>query len=124
MSGGFMFGRTRNVRSGHLTLGVLMPANRRWDAKRDGNEASIVTALEAAGAVVYRQLPVDLLVRLPRDPAGVLRCLEVKMPGASITRKDRKDQQEFCATTGTAYVTSPEAALSALGLLTAVTVTE
>ncbi len=95
-----------------------MPANRRWDAKRDANEKPIVEALEAAGCGVWKDLPVDLLIRRPTDPPGVLRCVEVKMPGANPKRKDRQRQQDFCAATGTAYATTPEDALRAIGAIT------
>jgi hypothetical protein len=93
-----------------------VPANRRWDAKRDANEPDVIAALERAGCGVWRDLPVDLLIRVPGDPPGVLRCMEVKMPGANPGRKDRKRQHEFCIETGAQYVTTPEEALAAVGV--------
>lgn len=96
-------------------------ANRRWNAQRDANEPDIVDAIEAAGCQVWRELPVDLLVRVPRDPPGVLRTLEVKVLQGKrnpkvVLDKRKVAQAEFCRDTGTAYVTSAEQALEALGL--------
>jgi hypothetical protein len=88
--------------------------NRRYDAKRDANEPDIVDALEGIGCQVWRELPVDLLYRLPTDPPSVLRTMEVKEPLASGKPKlDKRqvEQAEFCAETGTPYVTTPEQAV-------------
>lgn len=95
-----------------------MPANRRWDAKRDQSEKPIVEALEAAGLKVWRDLPVDLLVRKDSDPPGILRSLEVKTltaTGKAPKRKDRAKQNEFIAQTGTPVVGTPEQAMEAVG---------
>jgi len=93
----------------------------RYAAKRDQSEPAIVAALEKAGCKVWRNLPVDLLVRVPRDPPGVARLIECKTPkGKDQSLKLRKDQEaqaEFIALTGTAYATNPTEALQALGLL-------
>jgi len=94
-----------------------MPANRRWDAKRDAAEPDIVKALEAAGCTVWRELVVDLIVRVHTDPPGVLRMMEVKTPTPSgkLPRDKRREAQEaFIAATGTPVVGTPEQALSAL----------
>lgn len=94
-----------------------MTANRRWDAKRDLAEPKIVEALEKAGCKVYRELVVDLLVRVPGDPPGVVRAMEVKTPtstGKAPKDKRRKKQMEFIAETGTPYILTPEQALEAI----------
>jgi hypothetical protein len=99
--------------------GTSVPANRRWDARRDENEPEIVEALEAVGVLVYRELPCDLLVRRHSDPPGILRTLEVKVPKASGEAKldkRQKEQAKFVADTGTPYVTTAEQALQALGV--------
>ncbi len=88
-----------------------MAGNRRYDAKRDANEPDIVDALKAAGCDVWRELPVDLLYRLPSDAPGVLRAMEVKVSMSEAKRKDRADQAAFCEATGTPYVTTPEQAV-------------
>ncbi len=91
----------------------------KYAAKRDVSELPIVQALEAAGCYVYRELPVDLLVRVRRDPPGVFRCLECKTPRRTGNfSKDQRQlkQMDFMANTGTTYVTTPEGALAALGL--------
>ncbi len=88
--------------------------------RRDLSEPDIVDALEKAGCKVYRALPVDLLVRVPRDPPGVLRTLECKTnerkDGTAKLDKRQKEQAEFCALTGTPYVTTAEQALREVGL--------
>jgi hypothetical protein len=97
-----------------------MPSNRRHDAKRDQSELPIVHALEQAGCKVYRKLPCDLLVRLPRDPPGVLRILEVKTPtkaGKLRLNKSQAQQAKFVSDTGCPYVVNAEQALQALGLV-------
>ena len=83
-------------------------------AKRDLAEPSVVEALEAAGYMVWRELPCDLLV----FRAGRFYCLEVKTAtksGKTPIRKDRAKQNSFCELTGTPRVTSAEMALRALG---------
>lgn len=97
-----------------------MPGNRRYAAKRDLAEPAVVEAIEAAGCIVYRSLPCDLLIRRHSDPPGMLRTLEVKTPqkrGGIRKRKDQQAQDEFLASTGTPRVTTPEAALAALGVV-------
>jgi hypothetical protein len=91
----------------------------KYAAKRDLSETGIVEALEAAGCKVWRELPVDLLVRLPRDPPGILRVLECKTPRRTGNwSKDQRQlkQMEFIQVTGTKYATTPEQALHAVGL--------
>jgi hypothetical protein len=87
--------------------------------RRDLSEPKIVEALEACGCTVYRKLPVDLLVRVPRDPPGVVRLLECKTPRRTGNwTKDQRQlkQMEDVQVTGTPYVTTAEAALKAVGL--------
>jgi hypothetical protein len=76
-------------------------------AKRDLAEPSIVEALERIGAKVYRALPVDLLV----FHRGRFTCLEVKTPGLSEHKTERKAQREFIAETGCPVVKTAEEAL-------------
>ncbi len=100
-----------------------MPGNRRYDARRDAAEKPIVEALEAAGCQVWRDLPCDLLVRV----RGRWELLEAKTPqpnGKMRNRKDQQEQAEFCAANGVPYVTTPEQALRALGLIYGYTVGE
>lgn len=89
--------------------------------RRDTSEGPLVKALKKAGVKVYKRMPCDLLCRLDRDPPGVLRALEVKTAQGKTPklrlRKDQQEQAEFCATTGTPYVTSDVEALQALGLI-------
>ena len=99
-----------------------MPANRRWDAKRDASEPDIVDALQKAGCTVWRDLPVDLLVRKPGDPPGWLRVMECKTltPTGKVQRaaKGRREAQElFIAATGCPVVGTPEQALEAVGVV-------
>jgi hypothetical protein len=97
-----------------------VPSNRRYAARRDKSEPAIVKALEASGCFVYRELPVDLLVRVPRDPPGVVRLLECKTPRRTGNwTKDARQlkQMEAMQLTGTHYVTTPEGALKAVGLI-------
>lgn len=84
----------------------------RYAAKRDKNEASIITALRAVGCSVMQQsgkgVP-DLLV----GQRGRTLLLEVKMPGESLTPA----QEEFHARWRGApihVVTSVEEALAVL----------
>lgn len=96
-----------------------MPANRRFDAKRDESEPAIVAALRKAGYMVWRELPVDLLVRRSADPPGVLVALEVKTLTSTgkvkrASRGRREAQEAFILTTGTRVVGTPEQALEAL----------
>lgn len=94
---------------------------RLYAKKRDASEPAIVEALEAAGCMVWKHLPADLLVRVPSDKPGVFRVLECKTPRGKTPklrlRKDQQEQAEFCAETGTPYVTSDVEALQALGLI-------
>ena len=86
-------------------------------AKRDANEALIVTALEAAGAKVWRlNQPLDLLVGANRR----FYVLEVKREGEKKPRKDRATQTETiadCQRKGLPVyvVRTPEEALQAIG---------
>ena len=79
-------------------------------AKRDLAEPAIVAALEAAGAVVFRHLPVDLLIHY-RDR---WQLLEIKTPGSHPDARQRA-QQAFLRSTGTKIAKTPEEALRALG---------
>jgi hypothetical protein len=78
--------------------------------KRDIAEPAIVEALQAIGAKVYRDLPVDLLVYY----RGRFHCLEVKTPGLGAHRKERKRQLAFLADTASPIVKTPEEALQAV----------
>ena len=81
-------------------------------AKRDIAEPGIVAALRAVGAFVYlHDSPVDLSVRY----RGVWHWLEVKTPGQSDHRKERKDQQAFIRLHDVPVVTTPTEALIAVG---------
>lgn len=85
----------------------------RYAKKRDANERAVIDALEAAGIAVWQlDRPVDLLAW---DGARLF-LLEVKMPGAKLTR----DQEAFMAhfeLTGVAapvwVVRTPEEAVQA-----------
>jgi hypothetical protein len=95
---------------------------RLYAKKRDASEPAIVEALEAAGCMVWKHLPADLLVRVPSDKPGVFRVLECKTPQGKRNpslRLDKRqtEQAEFVAQTGTPYVTSDVEALQALGLV-------
>lgn len=89
----------------------------RYAQKRDTTEPAIVEALEKAGWQVWRELPVDLLC----FRAGVFKTLECKTPRNKKLdpRKDKRrvKQDAFIAATGTARVTTPEAALAAVGAI-------
>jgi hypothetical protein len=79
-------------------------------AKRDIAEPDIVTALEKIGAKVYRNLPVDLLV----FHRNRFICLEVKTPGRSDHKAERKAQNAFIAETTCRVVKSPQEAIEAI----------
>jgi hypothetical protein len=82
----------------------------RHAAKTDANQAEILKALRSIGiSVEYIKLPVDLLVC---DQQGKTALMEVKMPGAPLT----KDQVEFIARwPGTVHIVhSPEEAVAAV----------
>lgn len=89
-----------------------------WSRHRvDSSQAEIIAALEKAGYEVFRQLPVDLLVR--KRSNGSLALLECKTRTGKRVPKAKLDkrqvaQQEFCERTGTPYVTTAEEALQAL----------
>jgi hypothetical protein len=116
---------TADRRCRWLVFGQPCSLDRRGEAvtrhakRRDLSEPKIVEALEACGCTVYRKLPVDLLVRVPRDPPGVVRLLECKTPRRTGNwTKDQRQlkQMEDVQVTGTPYVTTAEAALKAVGL--------
>lgn len=91
----------------------------RYAKKRDVVEPDIVEALRKAGCMVYRELPCDLLVRVPRDPPGVFRAMECKTPRRTGNwTKDQRQlrQMEFMQVTGTRYITTVEQALAAVRL--------
>jgi hypothetical protein len=85
-------------------------------AKRDQSEQAIVKAVRSAGWHVW-------LIGIPCDALcyknGVFKPLEFKTArnkrGEPRLDKRQTAQAEFCALTGTPYVTSPEQALEALG---------
>ena len=91
-----------------------MKGPNRYAARRDGNEAEIVAALEAAGCDVYRlDMPCDLLV----GRAGVNYLLEVKNPGTY--GKLAPHQREFAVSWRggrVAVVETIDEALQAVGL--------
>lgn len=94
----------------------------KYAKRRDTSESAVVRALEAAGCKVYKALPCDLLVRVPRDPPGILRCLEAKTARGKRDPKLKLDkrqmeQQQFVADTGTPYVTDALEALRAVGVV-------
>ena len=88
----------------------------RYARKTDTTQADIVSALRSAGWHVW-------LIGIPCDALcyknGVFRMLEFKTArnkrGEPRLDKRQTAQAEFCALTGTPYVTSPEQALEALG---------
>lgn len=90
-----------------------------WSRHRvDFSQAEIIAALEKAGYEVYRQLPVDLLVR--KRSNGRLALLECKTATGKRNptakwRRDQETQNEFCRRTNTPRVTTAEEALRALG---------
>jgi hypothetical protein len=91
---------------------MVMP---RYAKKRDTAEPDIVDSLRKVGCWVYRELPCDLLVRIPGDPPGVLRAMECKTPRRTGNwSKDQRQiaQMEFMQVTGTPYVTTPEQAVA------------
>jgi hypothetical protein len=89
--------------------------------RRDENEPVIVDAIEKAGIGVYKKMPCDLLCRVPTDPPGMLRAIEIKTPQGKSQklrlRKDQKDQAEFCSQTGVPYVTTIAEAFKALDIV-------
>ncbi|MGC3959607.1 MAG: hypothetical protein QM813_17155 [Verrucomicrobiota bacterium] len=95
----------------------MVPANKRYDAKRDTAEPAIVRALEAAGYEVYRDFKTDLAIRKAYWEPGVFKFLEAKTPsnkrnGFKIDKR-QKTQIEFLKKTGVPRVTTPAAALEA-----------
>ena len=82
--------------------------------RRDNSEKPIVAALEAAGAIVLKRLPVDLLVYYK----GSWRLLEAKTPKASRSPamlRRQKEQAAFIKAFGIPVVTEPASALAAIG---------
>ncbi len=93
-----------------------MRGNKRFDAKRDKSELPIVRALEAAGYQVFRDLPVDLMLRRSYWEPGVFLALENKTPqkrGGIRKRKDQPKQQAVLRECGIPVVTTPAAAVEA-----------
>ena len=83
---------------------------KRWDAKRDANEAQIVRALEKAGADVLRLDVFDLLVLY----RGKLFMLDAKVPTGRATAR----QNQLCSLGWPLrYVQDEIAALKAIGAL-------
>ena len=82
--------------------------------RRDNSEKPIVAALEAAGAIVLKKLPVDLLVYY----RGSWRLLEAKTPKASRSPamlRRQKEQAAFIKAFGIPVVTEAGSALAAIG---------
>lgn len=87
----------------------------RWSAKRDDTERGIVSALERAGWTVVRMsdkgLPDLLCMR-----RGVVRFLECKSPGGTLTPAQTAAFQRFAGALVTVHVVrTPEEALMAVG---------
>jgi hypothetical protein len=88
----------------------------RWARKTDTTQEAIVAAIRACGWHVWIiEEPCDLLC----FKAGTFKTLECKTPrnrrGDPRMDKRQRAQAAFCALTNTPYVTTPEAALEALG---------
>ena len=97
--------------------GKCVPANKRWNAKRDHSEPDIVKDLRAAGYKVYRDLPVDMLVRRPYWEPGTFLAMEAKTPqkkGGVRKRKDQPKQQATLRECGIPLVTNSATALEAV----------
>ena len=93
-------------------------AGMRRAAKRDMAEPGVVSDLEAAGCMVYRELPSDLLIHRPTWGAGWFRVQEVKDPKAYADKRQKK-QAAFLAATGVSKVRTAEDALKDVGLMRA-----
>jgi uncharacterized Zn finger protein len=87
-------------------------------AKRDTAEADIVSALEATGCIVYRDLPADLLIHRQSWGAGWFRVQEVKT-GREKTKKTQHRQTSFLTDTGSPIVRTAEEALADVGVIKA-----
>lgn len=85
--------------------------NKRHDARRDAGESEIIEALQKAGWLVWRSLPVDLLCY--HASTDTFRTLEVKSPGVPLKPKDGP-QKDFCELTGCPIVNNPESAIEAV----------
>lgn len=90
----------------------------RYAKKADDSQQDILDGLKKAG---YRywviQWPDDILVWHPRFGANWFRMLSAKTldaKGRFRKRNDQKDQDEFCATTGTPRVGTAEQAIRAM----------
>ena len=71
-----------------------MTALRKFNARRDSNEASIVRVFQDMGCIVFRlDRPVDLLVYVFKSLSERLLLVEVKTPNGKINEK----QSEFIA---------------------------
>jgi hypothetical protein len=87
--------------------------------RTDSSQTAIVKALRKAGVLVkVIGRPVDLACRLPSYPPGMFKLLECKTveKGDYKPSKKQQEQAEFCASTGTPYVTTAEQALREIGL--------
>jgi hypothetical protein len=68
-----------------------MIALRRYDAKRDSNEASIVRVFQDMGCLVFRlDRPVDLIVYVFKSLSERLLLVEVKTAKGDINDKQRQ----------------------------------
>lgn len=90
---------------------------RGYAQKRDNSEPDIVDALEKAGVLVWRKLPVDLLYFY----RGKFGLLEIKTPkgkkGQVWADKRQEEQAALCKALGISKPTTPEEALQAVGAL-------
>lgn len=90
----------------------------RYARKADKTQPEVMETLRACGYQVWDiGLPDDLLVWHPKFGANWFRMLSVKTPddkGRMRERKDRAEQNNFCAMTGTPRVGSGQHALMAL----------
>jgi hypothetical protein len=68
-----------------------MTALRRYDAKRDSNEASIVRVFQDMGCLVFRlDRPVDLIVYVFKSLSERLLLVEVKTAKGDLNDKQRQ----------------------------------
>ena len=83
--------------------------------KRDDAEGSICEALAAAGVMVYRHLPSDLLLYRESWGPNHFKILEVKS-GPRLDKR-QENQRKFMLYTGVPIVRTCEEALKEAGLL-------
>jgi len=76
----------------HRVPGLVagMTALRKFNAKRDGNEASIVRVFQDMGCLVFRlDRPVDLLIYVWKSLGERLLLVEVKTPKGDLNDKQQ-----------------------------------